>query len=142
MNAYHIFADIIAGRAAASKVYEDDDVVAFLDIRPFTRGHLLVVPRVPARTLAHLDPATGGRMFQVAQRLAAALRVSDVQCEGVNFFLADGVVAGQEVFHVHLHVIPRTRHDGFGIVGRLRQPARTELDETARSIRGALDGLA
>jgi len=141
MNAYHIFADIIAGREPASKVYEDDDVVAFLDIRPFTRGHLLVVPRVPARTLAQLDPATGGRMFQVAQRLAAALRVSDVQCEGVNFFLADGIVAGQEVFHVHLHVIPRTRHDGFGIVGHPRQPARAELDDVARSIRGALDGL-
>ncbi|MBF6211824.1 HIT domain-containing protein [Nocardia puris] len=139
MDPYTIFAEIIAGRAPASKVYEDDDVVAFMDIRPVTPGHLLVVPRVPARNLAELDLEVGGKLFQVGQRLAAALRESEVACDGVNFFLADGVTAGQEVFHVHLHVIPRTPGDGFGLRARPTSPHRADLDYLAGSIRGALD---
>ncbi len=139
VNPYTIFGDIVAGRAEASRVYEDDDVVAFMDIRPMTPGHLLVVPKVAARSLAELDPAVGGKLFQVAQKLAGALRDSEVGCDGVNFFLADGVTAGQEVFHVHLHVIPRTPGDGFGLRGRPTSPHRADLDYLASSIRGALD---
>ncbi|NKY84196.1 HIT family protein [Nocardia veterana] len=138
MDPYRIFADIVAGRAPASKVYEDADVLAFMDIRPMTPGHLLVIPKVPARSLAELDPAVGGKLFQVGQRLAAALRASEVNCDGVNFFLADGVTAGQEVFHVHLHVIPRTPGDGFGLRFRATTPPRADLDYLAASIRGAL----
>lgn len=138
MNPYTIFSDIVAGRAPSSKVYEDDDVLAFMDIRPFTPGHLLVIPKVPARSLAELDPEVGGKLFQVGQRLAAALRESEVNCDGVNLFLADGVTAGQEVFHVHLHVIPRTPGDGFGLRGRPTSPPRADLDYLAGSIRGAL----
>ncbi|MCX5043387.1 HIT family protein [Aldersonia sp. NBC_00410] len=139
MDPYRIFADIVAGRAPASKVYEDDDVFAFMDIRPFTPGHLLVIPKIPARSLAELDPAIGGKLFAVGQRLAAALRDSEVGADGVNFFLADGVTAGQEVFHVHLHVIPRTPGDGFGLRGRPTSPRRADLDYLAGSIRGALE---
>ena len=133
-----IFSEIIAGRAPASRVYEDDDVLAFMDIRPFTPGHVLVIPKVPASCLAELDPVVGGKLFQVGQRIAAALRASEVGCDGVNFFLADGVAAGQEVFHVHLHVIPRTSGDGFGLRGRPTSPHRADLDYLAGSIRGAL----
>ena len=78
-------------------------------------------------------------MFAVAHRLARALRNSAVPCEGVNFFLADGVAAGQEVFHVHLHVIPRTPGDGFRLKARPRTPGRGELDSTAEHIRAAQD---
>ncbi len=138
VNPYTIFADIIAGKEPASRVYEDDDVIAFMDIRPLTPGHLLVVPKVVARSLAELDPEIGGKLFQVGQKLAAALRDSEVGCEGVNFFLADGVTAGQEVFHVHLHVIPRTVGDGFGLKARPTTPHRADLDYLAGSIRGAL----
>lgn len=137
-----IFAEIIAGRAPVSRVYEDDDVLAFMDIRPFTPGHLLVIPKVPASSLAELDPVIGGKLFQVGQLLAAALRESEVGCDGVNFFLADGVTAGQEVFHVHLHVIPRTAGDGFGLRGRPTSPRRPDLDYLASSIRRALPGDA
>ncbi|WP_040833195.1 HIT family protein [Nocardia brevicatena] len=138
MDPYTIFADIIAGRAPASRVYEDEDVLAFMDIRPVTPGHLLVVPKVVARNLAELDPEIGGKLFRVGQRLAAALRAGEVGCDGVNFFLADGVTAGQEVFHVHLHVIPRTPGDGFGLRARPTSPPRADLDYLAASIRGAL----
>ncbi|WP_216917789.1 HIT family protein [Nocardia noduli] len=139
MNPYTIFAEIVAGRAPASTVYEDQDVLAFMDIRPMTPGHLLVVPKVAARDLSELDPEVGGKLFKVGQLLAAALRDSEVGCDGVNFFLADGVLAGQEVFHVHLHVIPRTAGDGFGLRGRPTSPHRVDLDYLAGSIRGALE---
>ncbi len=132
-----VFAEIIAGRAPASIVYDDPDVLAFMDIRPWTPGHLLVIPKQEAASLAELDPAVGGKLFQVGQHLAAALRASEVACTGVNFFLADGVTAGQEVFHVHLHVIPRRQGDGFGLRGNPRHAHREDLDYLANSIRRA-----
>jgi histidine triad (HIT) family protein len=132
-----VFCEIVAGRLPASFVYTGDDVVAFLDIRPLTRGHLLVIPRQHADRLETLDPRTGARVFTVAQRLAVALRQSGF-CAGTNLFLADGVLAGQEVFHVHLHVIPRTQRDGFGLRAKRRgQPDRAELEATAGQIRTA-----
>jgi diadenosine tetraphosphate (Ap4A) HIT family hydrolase len=99
---------------------------------------VLVIPKVRARNLSELDPEIGAKLFRVGQRVAAALRTSEVNCDGVNFFLADGVTAGQEIFHVHLHVIPRTPGDGFGLRARPTSPSRADLDYLAASIRGAL----
>jgi histidine triad (HIT) family protein len=127
----------VAGDGETSVVHEDERTVAFMDIRPVVRGHLLVVPRVHAAGLAELDPEDGAQLVRVGQRAAAALRASSLRCEGVNLFLADGEAAGQEVFHVHLHVLPRHAGDGFG----LRFPPdyairqRPELDEAAAAIR-------
>jgi histidine triad (HIT) family protein len=122
-------------------VYEDDVCSAFMDIQPVNPGHVLVVPKVHAAHLADLPPATGAAMFRIAQRIAAALRASGVPCEGVNLMLADGEVAGQDVFHAHLHVIPRFRDDGFGFKfgpGYDSQPPREELDRIAGGIRNKL----
>jgi histidine triad (HIT) family protein len=133
-----IFCQIVAGIAPASVVYEEDDLLAFLDIRPVTSGHLLVVPKRHAAYLADLDEATGGRMFAVAMRLAAALRASvpEIRCEGVNLFLADGEAAFQEVFHTHLHIFPRFKGDTFGITADWSQaPPRDELDRIAALLR-------
>jgi histidine triad (HIT) family protein len=132
-----VFCDILAGDAPASIVHEDERTVTFLDHRPVTPGHLLVVPRTHAASLAELDPEDGAQLFRVGMRAAAALRSSSLRCEGVNFHLADGEVAGQEVFHVHLHVIARFAGDGFG----LRFPPdygvreRGELDAAADAVR-------
>jgi histidine triad (HIT) family protein len=137
-----IFCEILAGQLPASFVYTDDDVVAFLDIRPLTSGHLLVIPRQHAGTLAALDPELGARVFTVAQQLAVRLRRNGF-CAGINLFLADGVLAGQEVFHVHLHVIPRYPQDGFGLRAAKRrgQPDRAKLDTTAGLIRAATGSM-
>ena len=105
-------------------------------------GHLLVVPRSHASSLADLDGATGAHLFGVAMRMAAAVRASGVRCEGVNLFLADGEAAGQDVFHVHLHVLPRWRGDGFRVDGAWSFPERSELDEVAAAIRSAAQRLA
>ena len=89
--------------------------MAFMDVQPVTPGHLLVIPIEHATGLADLRPAVGAHLFAVAQRLAAAIRHSGLKADGINFFLADGEAAGQEVFHVHLHVFPRFAGDGFGL---------------------------
>ena len=122
-----------------SVVHEDERSVTFMDIQPVVRGHMLVVPRSHASYLAALDEEDGAQLFRVGQLAAAALRSSALRCEGVNFFLADGEAAGQEIFHVHLHVFPRFRDDGFG----LRFPPdysirpRADLDQAAATLREA-----
>lgn len=119
-------------------MYSDDHVVAFMDIRPVATGHLLVIPRRHYVGLADLDPDDGAKAFRVAQRMAGALRRSELPCEGINIFLADGRLAGQEVFHVHLHVIPRNQSDGFRVHAEWRFPPRGELDQHAATLRDAL----
>ena len=138
-----IFCQIVAGEAEASIVHDDGDILAFMDIRPVTPGHLLVIPKRHAPFLADLDEATAARMFVVAQRLAAALRASGLRCEGVNLFLADGEAAFQEVFHVHLHVFPRFAGDTFRISADWSvTPSRPELDAQAERIRRRVGGEA
>jgi histidine triad (HIT) family protein len=107
-----IFCDILAGAAPADFVYRDKLCAAFMDIRPVNPGHVLVVPCIHAELLPELDEGTIRQMLWVAQKVDAALRTSGIQCEAVNLFLADGRAAGQDVMHVHLHVIPRFRGDG------------------------------
>ena len=131
------FCAIIAGRLPSSQLYSDDAVLAFLDIRPINPGHLLVVPRAHAAGLGDLPERTGSAMFAAAHRLAKALRASGLRCDGINLFLADGAVAGQEVDHVHLHVFPRFAEDGFRISASGLSPDRAELDATAETIRTA-----
>ena len=109
--------------------------------QPVNPGHVLVIPNQHAANLADLDPDCGAHLFRVAQQIAQALRTSGIPCEGINLFLADGEVAGQDVFHVHLHVIPRYSGDGFGFrfgphYGN--RPNRAELDMMAEAIRSAL----
>ncbi len=136
-----VFCSIVAGQLPASKVYEDEHILAFMDIQPVNPGHVLVIPKTHFSMLADLDPVAGGQIFRVGQRVAAALRRSGLRCEGVNLFLADGEVAGQEVFHVHLHVFPRYTGDGFGFVFSPEyneKTPRARLDENARLIRARM----
>lgn len=134
-----IFCRILAGELPASFVYRDAHCAAFMDIRPVNVGHVLVVPVRHAAHLADIDAEMAGRIMQVGHQAAAALRASGLRCEGVNLFLADGEAAMQEVFHVHLHVFPRFRGDGFSLKFSpeyyTRRPARSELDQTATALR-------
>jgi len=136
-----VFCKLMSGETEASIVYQDDLCSAFMDIQPVNPGHVLVVPNRHAPHLADLLEEEGARMFGVARRLAAALRTSGVECEGVNLLLADGEAAMQEVFHAHLHVIPRHRGDGFGLKfpqTYSQKPARKELDALAEKLRSGL----
>ena len=134
-----VFCQIVTGDAEATFVYEDEIVVAFLDIGPVTPGHLIVVPRAHLPALADLDEPTGARMFNVAQRMAKALRASGLRCEGINLFYADGEVAFQEVFHAHLHVFPRYAGDGYSIDADWdNRPTRAALERVGGEVREAL----
>ena len=139
-----IFCRILAGEMPASFVYRDDLVAAFMDIQPVNPGHLLVVPVRHASYLADIDGSGAAELMRVAHAAAAALRASEVRCEGVNFFLADGEAAMQEIFHVHLHVFPRFKGDGFGLKFSpeyyTRRPERAELDRVAARLTSCLPG--
>lgn len=131
-----VFCEIVAGVSPASVIHEDDLCLAIMTIEPVNPGHLLVLPKAHAPYLADLDEATGMHLFAVAMRAAAAIRASGLRCEGINFFLADGEAAFQEVFHAHLHVFPRFAGDSFGITADWSvHPSREELDANAALIR-------
>ncbi len=136
-----IFAKILAGEMPGSFVYRDELVSAFMDIQPVNFGHVLVVPNRPVREFSALDEDTAAHLLRVAHRVAKAIRATDIRCEGINLFLAEGTAAGQEVFHVHLHVFPRFSNDGFGFkygAQNFQFQAREALDKAAAKIAQAL----
>jgi histidine triad (HIT) family protein len=133
-----VFCGILSAKLPSSIVYQDDRCTALMDIQPVNPGHLLIIPNRHVTFLADLEEEAGAHLFRIAKRVAAALRSSGVKCEGINLVLADGAAAGQEVFHVHLHVIPRYRGDGFGFKfgpAYANKPDRAELDAVAQRIR-------
>jgi histidine triad (HIT) family protein len=136
-----VFCQILSGTLPASVVHQDPVVTVLMDIHPINPGHAVVIPNRHAASLADLDGETAGEMIRVAQKVAASLRRSGVPCEGVNLQLADGEAAGQSVFHVHLHVIPRFEGDGYGQrfgPDYPPSPSRSELDQVAERIRTVL----
>ncbi|WP_432573594.1 HIT family protein [Kineococcus sp. SYSU DK005] len=135
-----IFCAIADHEAEASRVYEDESVMAFMDRYPVTPGHLLVVPRHHAVGLEDLDKITGGHVWAVAHDLARALRRSTLRPEGINLFLNDGEAAFQTVFHVHLHVLPRYSGDGWPVesLPATLERDRPRLDSDAGEIRAVL----
>jgi diadenosine tetraphosphate (Ap4A) HIT family hydrolase len=113
-----------------------------MTIGPVTTGHAMIIPKEHVAYLKEMNEATGRHLWTVTQRTAEALRQSGVRCEGVNLFLADGEVAFQEIFHVHIHVFPRYVGDAFKLVADWSiHPARAELDRVAEQIRAAYEVL-
>jgi histidine triad (HIT) family protein len=135
-----IFCEILNGNSPASFVYQDDTVVAFLDIQPITQGHVLVVPREHATLMSNVNETVAMRSFRVARMLSSVVR-GTLGATGVNLFVADGESAFQDVPHFHVHVIPRYPNDGFGLTfpDRYAQPpSRAELEAIADAIRAAV----
>lgn len=136
-----VFEQILSGALPAAFVYRDELVSAFMDIQPITPGHVLVIPNHRAASLAELPPSTGERVFRVGHQIAAAIRRTTLKVEGVNLVLADGEAAGQTVFHVHLHVVPRFNGDGFQWKlppSYYTPPSREELAANGELIRQSL----
>jgi len=134
-----VFCDILRGESPASFTYQDDTVVAFMDVQPITHGHMLVVPREHAQLMSELDERAAMRTFRVARRLAEVAR-NTLGASGINLFVADGEIAFQDVPHFHVHVIPRYPTDGFGLTFPHtydHPPARAQLDAIAAAIRAA-----
>lgn len=109
-----VFSRILRGELPCHKVYEDDQVLAFLDIMPLSRGHLLVIPKEPAETVDQLSDESAAAIGRVLPRLArAVMKVSGATA--YNILQNNGAAAHQAVFHVHFHIIPKLGADGLGI---------------------------
>jgi histidine triad (HIT) family protein len=133
-----IFCSIVNGNEPYSLVYEDAISMAFMTIEPVNDGHVLVIPKNHFAYLADMDEATGAHLFTTSQRIAKAIRSTDLKCEGINLFLADGEAAFQEVFHLHLHIFPRYKGDSFKLDANWEyRPERSQLDVVASKVRTA-----
>jgi histidine triad (HIT) family protein len=136
-----VFCEIAAGARPAHVVLSDDEAVAFLDARPVFKGHVLVLPRAHAETLADLPAGSVGPFFLRVQRVSAALPVA-LGCQGT--FVAVNNVVSQSVPHLHAHVVPRTKGDGLRgfFWPRQRYESEAEAAGYAERIRAALAGPA
>ena len=110
----NIFAKILRGEIPAARVFEDDDVLAFMDAFPQSPGHVLVIPKRPARTLLDAPTQALGPLIVHVQRIARAVRAA-LQPDGLVITQFNGAPAGQTVFHLHFHIIPR--YDGVALKG-------------------------
>ncbi len=134
-----VFCEIVAGRIAAYRVYEDDDALAFLDHHPLLPGHVLVVPKTHYATLGDLPTAEVGPFFLAIQCLAVAVE-NAMHADGS--FVAANIKISQSVPHLHVHVVPRNKGDG--LFGRTFQwirhsyPSAAAIVETQSAIRAAL----
>lgn len=131
-----IFCKIINGEIPSSKVYEDDNVVAFLDLHPTNPGHTLVVPKVHCDALLDCAPEVLFNMTRTAQKVASAV-VKAVGADGFNLGVNNGRAAGQIIFHLHMHIIPRDANDGLRPWGH-KDYAAGEMENMAEKIKKEL----
>ena len=131
-----IFCKIISGNIPATKVYEDADYVAFLDLHPTQPGHTLVIPKVHYDRFESTPPEVVGTLFRLVRQLAPGV-ASAMAAPGFNISVNNGPSAGQVIFHTHVHIIPRQAKDGLVSWGH-RDYQGSEMDEAAKKIRAAL----
>jgi diadenosine tetraphosphate (Ap4A) HIT family hydrolase len=133
-----VFCAVVAGEAPAVRVFEDDDYLAFLDIRPFTRGHTLVIPKRHTVDLTDTPAETLAGMLAVGQRIARASRASGLHADGNNLAINDGRAAFQSVFHIHLHVVPRRSGDKLSFAKGMLLRRDPDREQTGKILRAAL----
>lgn len=133
----NIFAKILRGEIPSHKIYEDDEVFAFLDVMPRSPGHTLVIPKVEATGLIDISPQDLGALMAKVQKLAPLI-VEGIGAEGFMLQQFNGAPAGQTVFHLHIHIIPRWE-------GQSLRPHGTDMEDNevlagnARMIRAVVD---
>lgn len=131
------FCRIISREIPAQLLWEDEQVIAILDINPIQYGHALIIPRHHATDLLELREQDLGAVMRGTQVVAAAL-VRALNLEGFNVFSNNGRVAGQSVFHFHMHVTPRHTGDGIRFIPQQRTYQNNDMAEIARRIRAAI----
>jgi histidine triad (HIT) family protein len=137
-----IFCQIVAGDIPSRTVYEDDDVLAFLDANPLAPGHTVVIPKPHHETFADLPADAGRPVFEALHRLTPVVE-DVVDADASNVAFNNGEAAGQEIMHVHGHIVPRFEGDGGGavhtIMGGLADLDDDELDDIADRIADATE---
>lgn len=132
-----IFCKIIRGELPSTRIYEDDNVLAFLDIAPVRPGHTLLIPKRHVETLFDLTEEQAAVLAAVMPKLASAI-VKGVGAEGLNVFQANRPCAGQVVFHVHFHLVPRNEGDGVKFLPPQSRYGEGEMERVSEAIRAAL----
>lgn len=135
-----IFCKIINGEIPSTKIFENEDVLAFLDLSQVTKGHTLVIPKDHQKNIFHLQPETAGKLFEAVPDIASAIQKA-FNAEGLNVLNNNEEIAGQTVFHYHLHLIPRYDNtDGFGLKWETHVEDYTaeNREEIAAQIRAAI----
>jgi histidine triad (HIT) family protein len=130
-----LFCKIIAGEIPSSKVYEDDTCYAFLDINPVNIGHTLLVPKEHSTNLYETSDEDLAHMAPVIKKLSIAIK-SAVGADGINIEMNNDPVAGQLIFHTHIHIVPRFEGDGFTHWRGVRGYNEGEMIEVAEKIAG------
>ncbi|OIJ21363.1 HIT family protein [Anaerobacillus alkalidiazotrophicus] len=135
-----IFCKIVNGDIPAAKVFENEHVLAFLDISQVSKGHTLVIPKLHQENIFELKPETAKELFSVVPKISNAIKEA-YQPLGLNILNNNGEIAGQTVFHYHLHLIPRYgKGDGFGAVwhDHSSQYKKEDLQEIASEISSSI----
>jgi len=133
-----IFCKIVAGEIPSLRIYEDDSVFAFLDIGPLADGHLLVIPKEHHERMDSASPDLIAAVARTLPMLSKAV-MSAVGVDACNILLNVGRTAGQEVLHMHFHIIPRTSGDGLGYRWMAKKYPAGRADEVASRLRAALE---
>ncbi len=132
-----IFCRIVQGEIPCTKIYEDDQVLAFLDINPFSKGHTLVIPKTHFATVGDCPPLVMAALVQPLPVLASAI-IQAVDAEGYNILNNNGRSAGQLIDHVHFHIIPRNTGDGIIEHGPQMQYKAGQIEDVAGKIRSLI----
>ena len=132
-----VFCAIVAGEAPAIRICEDDAYLAILDIRPFTKGHTLVIPKRHTVDVTDTPPETLADMITIGQRVARAVRMTEL-ADATNIGINDGAAAFQTVFHIHLHVLPRRNGDKLSEAKGMLLRRDPDREATGRLLRDAL----
>ncbi len=135
-DANNIFAKILRGEIPCVKVYEDDRTLAFMDVMPQTEGHTLVIPKEGAENIFELSAAGAAALMATTQKVARAVK-KGLNASGIMLTMLNGASAGQSVFHVHFHIIPREHGVDLGLHAR-GMVAASVLEPVAARIRSAL----
>lgn len=131
-----IFCKILAGEIPSTAVYEDDDFKAILDVNPAARGHVIILPKNHAANVYELPDEDASKIMVVAKKIATAIEKA-YHCDGVNILQNNGEAAGQTVFHLHVHVIPRFKGDTVNI-GWKQGDMPEDLDAICKEIQAQL----
>jgi histidine triad (HIT) family protein len=132
-----VFCKIMAKQIPATVVHEDAETLAFMDIGQVNPGHVLVALKSHAENIYELDEAQAAALFRSAAKVARAIRGAFAP-EGLSVYQANGKPAGQTVFHIHVHLVPRHDGDGMALTWPVKNPPREKLEDYAAKIRGAL----
>lgn len=132
-----VFCSIAEKKSPAEIIFEDEDFISFLDINPFNFGHTLVIPKNHFNNFMEIPAELNGRLFNLVQTISKKV-LRGLNASGLNVIINNGSIAGQTIFHAHVHLIPRSEDDGHRFARNLKKYSNGEMKQYAELIRNSL----